>query len=95
MARKSGLGKGLEALFEDNSSSVSENGQEMIKISEISPNKDQPRKEFDLAALEQLADSIREHGGDTAADSSSADLRRLSDRGGRTAVSGQQNGWTD
>lgn len=62
MARKSGLGKGLEALFEDNSSSVGENGQEMIKISEISPNKDQPRKEFDLGALEQLADSIREHG---------------------------------
>lgn len=62
MARKSGLGKGLEALFEDNSSSVNETGPEMIKISEISPNKDQPRKEFDLTALEQLADSIREHG---------------------------------
>lgn len=62
MARKSGLGKGLEALFEDNSSVAGENGQEIIKISEISPNKDQPRKEFDLTALEQLADSIREHG---------------------------------
>ncbi len=61
MARKNGLGKGLEALFEDNSTS-SLQGEEIIKISEIEPNKNQPRKDFDQSALEQLADSIREHG---------------------------------
>lgn len=62
MARKKGLGKGLEALFEDNSTPVSEQGSETVKISEIVPNKNQPRKDFDQAALEQLADSIKEHG---------------------------------
>jgi ParB family chromosome partitioning protein len=62
MARKKGLGKGLEALFEDNSTSLSQQGTEFVRISEIEPNKDQPRREFDQAALEQLADSIREHG---------------------------------
>lgn len=60
MARKGGLGKGLEALFEDNSTGMS--GSETVKISDIEPNKNQPRKEFNQAALEQLADSIREHG---------------------------------
>lgn len=62
MARKSGLGKGLDALFEDNSNTTGETGSENIKISEIVPNKNQPRKEFEQAALEQLADSIKEHG---------------------------------
>lgn len=62
MARKSGLGKGLEALFEDNSTSIPEKSTEMMKIGDLRPNKDQPRKEFDLNALEQLADSIKEHG---------------------------------
>lgn len=62
MARKKGLGKGLDALFEDNSTSVQEGSTEAIKISEIEPNKGQPRNDFDQAALEQLADSIREHG---------------------------------
>ncbi len=62
MARKKGLGKGLDALFEDNSTSVSGQGTELIKISEIEQNKNQPRRDFDQAALEQLADSIREHG---------------------------------
>lgn len=62
MARKSGLGKGLEALFEDNNTGNSDNGHEMLKISEIQPNKNQPRKDFDQASLEQLADSIRAHG---------------------------------
>lgn len=61
MARKKGLGKGLEALFEDNSTAVSQ-GAELVKISEIQPNKNQPRRDFDQEALETLADSIREHG---------------------------------
>ena len=59
---KRGLGKGLEALFEDNSVFSEQQGEQMIPISEFTPNPDQPRKEFDRQALEQLADSIREHG---------------------------------
>lgn len=52
----------MEALFEDNNTAVSASGVELIKISEIEPNKNQPRRDFDQTALEQLADSIREHG---------------------------------
>lgn len=59
-ARKGGLGKGLEALFVDNAQES--NGAQSLRISEIEPNKDQPRKQFDEAALAELAASIREHG---------------------------------
>ena len=59
--KKGGLGKGLDALFADNSS---ENGKDVstLRISDIEPNRDQPRKDFDEEAMLQLADSIREHG---------------------------------
>ncbi|MEG0853782.1 MAG: ParB/RepB/Spo0J family partition protein [Angelakisella sp.] len=61
MAKKGGLGKGLDALFKDNEADVS--GSLMhLRISDIEPNKDQPREKFDQLALEELADSIREHG---------------------------------
>ncbi len=62
MAKKmSGLGKGLGALMFENST------QEMLTenelpINEIIPNRDQPRKTFDEAALEELAESIKQHG---------------------------------
>lgn len=61
-AKKGGLGKGLDALFADNS--TIEEGKEIqtLRLSEIEPNRNQPRKEFDREALQQLADSIREHG---------------------------------
>ena len=59
--KKGGLGKGLEALFLDNASSTGSDSS-LVKISEIEPNVDQPRKQFDQTALEELADSIREHG---------------------------------
>lgn len=62
MARKqSGLGKGLGALLLENTTEdmVSTN---TLPISEIIPNKEQPRKTFDEAALSELADSIRQHG---------------------------------
>jgi len=61
MAKKSGLGKGLDALFVDNSSGQG-NGAVTLRISEIEPNKNQPRKDFDDTALAQLADSISNHG---------------------------------
>lgn len=58
MAKK-GLGKGLDALFaeEENEKSVLE-----VKITDVMPNKNQPRKSFDEEKLEALSESIREHG---------------------------------
>lgn len=58
--RKGGLGKGLDALFVDNT--TEDIAPTSLKISEIEPNPNQPRKDFDDAALGELADSIREHG---------------------------------
>ena len=59
--KQSGLGKGLKALMLENSSDnmTSEN---KLPINEIVPNKDQPRKTFDQGALQELADSISQHG---------------------------------
>lgn len=62
MAVKKGLGKGLDALFIDNSTKMEGSSSETIKVNEIEPNRNQPRKAFDDEALQQLADSIREHG---------------------------------
>lgn len=60
--KKKGLGKGLDALFIDNATKLEGAAPEPIKLSEIEPNREQPRKAFDAEALHQLADSIREHG---------------------------------
>ena len=67
MAKKnSGLGRGLEAIFLDNSiaeeKSHGEEGVSKIKISLVDPKRDQPRKYFDKDALEQLSASIVENG---------------------------------
>ena len=59
--KKRGLGKGLDAIFAENSAESNE-GAVTLKISEIEPNRDQPRREFDSAALSELADSISQHG---------------------------------
>ena len=64
MAKKqSGLGKGLSSLLESNYETVigAENVSR-IKIYKIEPNKNQPRREFTQQNMEELADSIREHG---------------------------------
>ena len=58
--KRGGLGKGLDALFVDNE--TTDVGTNTLRISEIEPNTDQPRKHFDEKALAELADSIREHG---------------------------------
>lgn len=60
--KKSGLGKGFEALFYDNSIENESQNTNMLKIMEIEPNHDQPRKEFDEKALSELSDSIAQHG---------------------------------
>ena len=59
--KKRGLGKGLDAIFAENTPDSAE-GAVRIKISEIEPNREQPRKEFDSEALSELADSISQHG---------------------------------
>lgn len=61
MAKK-GLGKGLDALFLDNTAEVSSAERLEVKLSLIEPNKGQPRKDFDEEAIVNLSDSIREHG---------------------------------
>lgn len=61
MAKNRGLGKGLDALFADNTAPDS-GGTVSLPITEIEPNRAQPRKKFDDTALGELADSIRQHG---------------------------------
>ena len=57
---KGELGFGLESLFDDNSTEVQV--KRTLRVSEIEPNRDQPRKFFSDEGIEALADSIREHG---------------------------------
>ncbi len=62
MAKKmGGLGKGLSAIFIENDS---ENSNEAVtlRIADIEPNRDQPRKEFDEQALAELSQSIMQFG---------------------------------
>lgn len=60
-AKKGGLGKGLSAIFMENESEDS-NSTVTLKISELQPNREQPRREFDEKSLAELADSISQHG---------------------------------
>lgn len=62
MAKNKGLGRGLQAIFDDNSVDAEKSGHAMIRISLIEPKKDQPRRNFDREALESLADSIAANG---------------------------------
>ncbi len=72
MAKMTGLGKGLNALFtdtnilEDKNSEVElKEGEELvksIKLIEIEPNRNQPRKQFDNESLEELSESIKRYG---------------------------------
>lgn len=59
---KGGLGKGLDALFMDNSIEEESKSAVKLKINDIEPNRAQPRKSFDEEALEELANSISTHG---------------------------------
>lgn len=61
--KKSGLGKGLEALFVDNSTEELRAASAVrLKLMDIEPNRNQPRKSFDDESLAELADSIARHG---------------------------------
>lgn len=67
MAKKTGLGKGLDALFMnakiEEEDEIKE-GEKILSlpINEVEPNRDQPRKRFDEEALEELAESIKRYG---------------------------------
>ena len=71
--KKSGLGKGLDSLIPNKKNDISDSkvekkqekendspksGEIMVRINEVEPNRDQPRKDFDM----ELADSIRQFG---------------------------------
>lgn len=58
--KKGGLGRGMDSLMNDNS--IDAKGSVTVNINEIEPNRNQPRKDFDEAALNDLADSIAQHG---------------------------------
>ena len=60
--KKSGLGKGLDALFLDNAIDENAGSVSSLPINDIEPNRDQPRKTFDEEALGELAKSIADHG---------------------------------
>ena len=58
--KKSGLGRGLESLFNENA--TDEGGIITVSLNDIEPNRQQPRKDFDEDALSELAESIAQHG---------------------------------
>ncbi len=60
--KKGGLGRDFNSLFEDNFIDTKKNPAEMIRITDIEPNPDQPRKTFDEAELASLSASIAEYG---------------------------------
>ena len=73
MAKNTGLGKGLDALFadklvieevkeEEKEQKIEGELVEKIKIIDIEPNKNQPRRKFDNEAIEELAESIKIYG---------------------------------
>lgn len=65
MAKMTGLGKGLDALFGPTPEEEQVKENDVLKnlnITEVEPNRDQPRKHFDQEALEELAQSIKEYG---------------------------------
>lgn len=68
--KKKAIGRGLGAFFDDieepvvkeSSLKAQENGAKMLKVRDIEPNPDQPRKHFEKDKLQALSDSIKEHG---------------------------------
>ena len=55
-----GLGSGLDSLLSDNTTEVQV--KKTLRITEIEPNREQPRKNFSDEAITALAESIRDHG---------------------------------
>lgn len=66
MAKNTGLGKGLNALFSNNIAEEEQikDGENIVnlKLIEVEPNKNQPRMNFDDEKIEELSNSIKEYG---------------------------------
>ncbi len=69
MSKKGGLGKGLDLLIPKGVMNISKAdskedklGIQTLKLSEIEPNKEQPRKKFDEGSINELSDSIKQYG---------------------------------
>lgn len=65
MPKMTGLGKGLDALFGPTPEEEKVKDDDVLKnlkITDVEPNREQPRKNFNQEALEELADSIKEYG---------------------------------
>ena len=66
--RRGGLGRGLEALLQDNeplfgrTETAGDGALKTLRLSDIEPNRKQARKQFDETSLAELADSISKHG---------------------------------
>ncbi len=75
--KRNGLGKGLDSLIpnktektvktekkseQKNEESQNSSGEILVKINQVEPNREQPRKEFDEDSLMELADSIKQFG---------------------------------
>ena len=58
--KKGGLGRGFDSLFSENT--VEAKPSTELRLSQIVPNREQPRKKFDDDALRELSESIKEHG---------------------------------
>ena len=55
-----GLGSGLDFLYDENAADVQV--KKTLRVSELEPNRDQPRKQFSDEAIQTLADSIQQYG---------------------------------
>ena len=62
MARRRVSNQNLKSIFDDNSFDEDEESISTLRLIDIEPNKSQPRKNFDVEALNTLADSIRQNG---------------------------------
>ena len=62
MAKRGVLNQRFNSIFDDNSFDEDDEGVSTLKLTDIEPNKSQPRKNFDITALNTLADSIRQNG---------------------------------
>lgn len=62
MAKRGVLNQKFNSIFDDNSFDEDDEGVSTLKLTDIEPNKSQPRKNFDITALNTLADSIRQNG---------------------------------
>ena len=58
--KKGGLGRGLDSLFTENTAELSSATE--LKTTELEPNRDQPRRDFDEEAINSLSASIKEYG---------------------------------